>query len=324
MNKYFLGIDTSAYTTSLGLIDENNNMLMDIRNVLEVKKDERGLRQQEALFQHINNIPSLIEKLSKNVDINKIDTIAVSIKPRNVIDSYMPVFVVGKNQAFILSKILKTQYKEFSHQEGHIGSCLINNENAIDTDEEFISLHISGGTSELLMVKNFKDNLKIDVIGGSLDISFGQLIDRIGVYLGFKFPCGKEMEILSNRGKLIDVKIPISIKDKYWTNLSGLENYFLKLIYSRNYPVEDIIYTLFYTISFIIEKLIRNSIESTNIKKVLFTGGISANSHIRKYLLNSFKEQANIIFPKIELSTDNAVGIAYLGMTRRGHGEVNG
>lgn len=324
MTKYFLGIDTSAYTTSLGLIDENNNILMDIRNVLEVKKNEKGLRQQEALFQHVNNIPILIEKLAETININTIDTIAVSTKPRNFVDSYMPVFVVGKNQAFILSKILKTKYKEFSHQEGHIGSCLLDNEDIIEKSEEFISLHISGGTSEILKVKNFNDNLEIDVIGGSLDISFGQLIDRIGVYLGLKFPCGREMEILSNNGKLIDVKIPISIKDKYWTNLSGLENYFLKLIYSRDYPIEDIIYTLFYTISLIIEKLVRNSIKGINIKKVLFTGGISANNHIRKYLLNSFNEQTNIIFPKSELSTDNAVGIAYLGMTREGHREVNG
>lgn len=323
MSRYYLGIDTSAYTTSLGLIDENNNILLDIRKVLEVKRNEKGLRQQEALFQHVNNIPILIENLSENINVNEIETISVSTKPRNFIESYMPVFVVGKNQAFILSNIIKTKYKEFSHQEGHIGSCLIDFENALNEEEEFLSLHISGGTSELLKVKNNNENLEIEVIGGSLDISFGQLIDRIGVYLGLKFPCGREMEIMSKGGKLLDIKVPISIKDKYWTNLSGLENYFIKLIYSGKYSTEDIIYTLFNTISIIMSKLIDNSIENSDIKNVLFTGGISANNHIRKYLLCNFKDKGNIIFPKTELSTDNAVGIAYLGKNRKGHKEVN-
>jgi N6-L-threonylcarbamoyladenine synthase len=143
------------------------------------------------------------------------------------------------------------------------------------------------------------------------------------VYLGLKFPCGEEMEKLSDKGKLIDIKIPISIKNKYWTNLSGLENYFLRLIYSKNYPVEDIIHTLFHTVSMVIEKMIRNFIKDTNINKVLFTGGVSANNYIRKYLINAFTDEAIIIFPKRELSTDNAIGIAYLGMTRKGHMEVN-
>lgn len=323
MSKYYLGIDTSCYTTSLGLIDENNKILLDARKVLEVKDRDKGLRQQQALFQHINNIPLLIDKLSKDVDINKIDTISVSSKPRNTYDSYMPVFIVGKNQASILSRVLKTNYKEFSHQEGHIGSLLQQHEKSIEKDEELLSLHISGGTSEFLNVNNRTNNLEIKIVGGSLDISFGQLIDRIGVYLGLKFPCGEEMERLSNRGKLIDLKIPLSIKNKYWTNLSGLENYFLKLIYSNNYPIDDIVYTLFHTISKIIEKIIKNFIKDTNIKKVLFTGGVSANTYIRKYLIGAFAGKANIIFPKRELSTDNAVGIAYLGMTRKGHTEVN-
>lgn len=323
MSRYYLGIDTSCYTTSLGVIDENNNILLDLRKVLEVKDREKGLRQQQALFQHVNNIPFLIERLSKNIDINKIDTISVSSKPRDSIDSYMPVFIVGKNQALILSMILKKNYKEFSHQEGHIGSLLLEHEKVIGKQEEFLALHISGGTSELLYVKNIVYNMEIEIVGGSLDISFGQLIDRIGVYLGLKFPCGEEMEKLSDKGKLIDIKIPISIKNKYWTNLSGLENYFLRLIYSKNYPVEDIIHTLFHTISMVIEKMIRNFIKDTNINKVLFTGGVSANNYIRKYLINAFTDEAIIIFPKRELSTDNAIGIAYLGMTRKGHMEVN-
>lgn len=120
MTKLYIGIDTSNYTTSIGVIDENNNVVLDLRKTLEVKDNNRGLRQQEAVFQHLNNLPLLIDELSNKINFNDIETISVSTRPRNLFDSYMPVFVVGKNQAYIISKVLDAKYIEFSHQEGHI------------------------------------------------------------------------------------------------------------------------------------------------------------------------------------------------------------
>ena len=314
MTKLYLGIDTSNYTTSIGVIDEFNNIIFDSRIILEVKENTYGLRQQEAVFQHINNMPKLINMLSNSVDLSNIDTISVSSKPREQVNSYMPVFVVGKNQAFILSKILKTNYKEFNHQEGHIAAGLINYTKPL---HKFISLHISGGTTEILLVENNIDNYNITLIGGTLDINFGQLIDRLGVHVGLKFPCGKELDNLACRGKLLNINIPISIKSNKWSNLSGLENYFKNLINSEKYKIEDIMFTLFYTISRIIDKLIVYSINEHQVDRVLITGGVSANSHIREYLSNNNK--FNLFFPPRELSTDNGIGVAYLGKIKFGH-----
>lgn len=311
MNKLFLGIDTSAYTTSIGLVDENKNVILNARRILKV--DGQGLRQQEAVFQHLNNMPDLISQLSHSVDLSLIDTIAVSSKPRNEIDSYMPVFLVGKNQAFILSEVLGTSFKEFSHQEGHIGAGLMEENRNLD---RFLSLHISGGTTEILLVENKEDNLDIKPIGGSLDLNFGQLIDRVGVHMGIKFPCGAELEDISQGGSLLDIKVPISIKDGIWTNISGLENYFIKLLDSRLYPHEDIIITLFNTIGRIIESLIQNAVKKYRLKDILITGGVSANSYIRSYL---DKGHFNLIYPSRELSTDNGVGLAFLASIKNGH-----
>lgn len=319
MNKYYLGIDTSAYTTSISLIDDNENIIFDLREYLKVHKNQKGLRQQEAVFQHLNNFPKLIEKLSQDFDFSKIHTISVSSKPRNIQDSYMPVFIFGRNQAYILSKILKANYKEFSHQEGHISAGLINNKNLFN--KRFISLHISGGTCEFLLVDNLKENLNISLIGGSLDISFGQLIDRIGVYLGYEFPSGAELDKKAMEGELIDTKVPINIKDGFWTNISGLENYFKNLIDEKNHKVEDIIFTLFYTISRIIIKIILNTYIEYEIDDILITGGVAANSHIRKFLIDKLSRyKINVFFPYKKFCTDNAVGISYLGKIKKGHG----
>lgn len=312
MSKYYVGIDTSAYTTSLAVIDERDNIVLDLRNILEVRKGQKGLRQQEAVFQHVNNLPILIEKMIDEIDISQIKTISCSNKPRNIEESYMPVFVVGKGQAFILSKVLGTRYKEFSHQEGHIGAGILHSK--LKEHKRFISLHISGGTTELLLVHNQKDNFKIDIIGGTLDLSVGQLIDRIGVEEGLGFPSGGIMDELSEQGKLLDLNIPLNIKDNTWFNLSGMENFFKNLIKTNSYRIEDIFVTLFYAMASFIYKAIINSCIEYKIDSVLITGGVSANKIIRKHLKTQLgKEKINTFFPKRKLCTDNSIGVAYIG-----------
>ena len=312
MNKYYVGIDTSAYTTSLAVIDEKDNIVLDLRNVLKVRKGQKGLRQQEAVFQHMNNLPILIEKMIDEIDISQIKIISCSNKPRNIEGSYMPVFVVGKGQAFVLSKVLGVKYKEFSHQEGHIGAGILYSN--LKEHERFICLHISGGTTELLLVNNQEDKFKIDIIGGTLDLSAGQLIDRIGVEVGLGFPCGGIMDKLSERGKILDLNIPLNIKDKTWVNLSGMENYFKNLMKIKSYKIEDIFSTLFYTIASFMNKIIINSCIEYKIDGVLLTGGVSANRIIREYLKNKLNKENIITFsPERELCTDNGIGIAYIG-----------
>jgi N6-L-threonylcarbamoyladenine synthase len=312
MTKYYIGIDTSAYTTSLAVIDEWNNIVLDMRKVLEVKEGKKGLRQQEAVFQHINNLPILIESMTNKIDVFDIVTISCSNKPRNIKDSYMPVFMVGKGQAFILSKVLGTKYKEFSHQEGHIGAGMMNGN--LKDEVKFISLHISGGTTELLLVENHKDNLKVEIIGGSLDLSVGQLIDRVGVQLGLSFPCGKKMDEMSQLGNALNLNVPINIKDDTWFNLSGMENYFKDLIKHYPYRSEDVFATLFNTIAFFIYKIIINSCIQYDIDNVLITGGVASNKFLRQYLKDKLnKEKISTYFPKMELCTDNGIGVAYMG-----------
>ncbi|HLS52568.1 MAG TPA: hypothetical protein VK031_01215 [Tissierellaceae bacterium] len=318
MNKYFLGIDTSAYTTSLALIDNKENLLYDLRLPLTVKRGARGLRQQEAVFQHLNNFPRLISKLSKSFPIKHIHTVAVSSKPRNLEESYMPVFIYGRNQGYILAQVLGCEFKEFSHQEGHIGAALINNKKV--SEQEFFSFHISGGTTEFLQVKDGEDNLNIKRIGGTLDISFGQLIDRLGVYLGLDFPCGKKLDELSRRGRLINLRVPISIKDKFWLNLSGLENYFVGLVESGQYSNEDISLTLFHSICLILSQVINSLHQELSLNTIILTGGVMANTYIRRNLgIYIGNASIKLIFPSVDKCTDNGVGIAYLAKRKIGH-----
>lgn len=310
MSNLYLGIDTSNYTSSIAVINGDGTILKDRRVILDVPKGYKGLRQQEAVFQHLTNIPMMIEEI--NIDFNKINTIAVSSKPRQLSSSYMPVFKVGVSFSKVISHLNQVPIKLFSHQEGHIASLVYTN----DVDEDiFIALHLSGGTTEIVLVNN-ADNFYTTILGGTRDISVGQLVDRIGVYAGISFPCGREMEEISNNGTFLNVDLPKPQKST-WVNLSGLENFYKNLIDSSKYNIEDIFYTLFFNIAIFIETLIREALNIHHISSILVVGGVISNNIIRDYLTKSFYD-VRIYFPQGNLSSDNAVGIAYLGKYKLG------
>lgn len=310
MKDLYLGVDTSNYTTSLGLIDSDNRIIYDKRIILHVESGKKGLRQQEALFQHIKNLPEIFSQM--NIDMSRLKVIGVSSRPRNVEGSYMPCFLAGLGFAKTVSHSLNIPFKSFSHQEGHIGSCLINEA----LEGEFLGLHLSGGTSETLNCINEKDNLKINTLGGTLDISFGQLVDRLGVKIGLNFPCGQDLEKIGLKGKSLNIKIPYKTVDGYF-NLSGLENYFSRLLDEKYYELGDIIFTLFSLFADIIKDLIIYEVNRSNIKKVFIVGGVACNSIIKDQITKELPN-FNIFFAEKSLSSDNAVGIAYLASRKQG------
>ena len=93
-----LGIDTSCYTTSVACV-ANQGIVFSERTMLSVRFGERGLRQSEGLFQHTKQLAPLIEHLFDRVDRNRIAAVAVSTKPIDSEESYMPVFLAGTTVA---------------------------------------------------------------------------------------------------------------------------------------------------------------------------------------------------------------------------------
>ena len=182
-NEYVLGIDTSNYKTSIALVSADG-IAYDERRFLTVKEGELGLRQSEALFQHVKNLPEMFEEMGAH----NICAISYSSKPRPIEGSYMPCFLAGKSFAKSFASLSAIPAFAFSHQEGHIESAKYGLELG-NTNESFIACHFSGGTCEILL----SDSNTIKKIGGSKDISFGQVLDRLGVELGLKFPCGEEL-----------------------------------------------------------------------------------------------------------------------------------
>ena len=176
-----LGFDTSNYTTSIAAHD--GAAPINCSQLLDVQPGQLGLRQSDALFAHIKRLPALADRLFAHLDTGDIAAIGVSTRPRAVEGSYMPCFLAGSSQAAVLARALGVPLYEFSHQQGHIAAALWSAGRMDLLYQRHLAWHLSGGTTELLLVENQAGALTAQKLGGTTDISAGQLIDRTGKLL---------------------------------------------------------------------------------------------------------------------------------------------
>lgn len=289
----FLGIDTSCYTTSVAIVTEKGEILADRRKVLEVKEGTRGLRQSEGVFQHMKNLPVLIEEVKEFLP--SVKGVAVSEKPRNAEDSYMPVFVAGVGFAKVVAASLNVPMVLTDHQSGHIMAA--KKDSGFIPAEKFIAIHLSGGTTEILL----GEKEEFEIAGRTLDIPAGQLIDRTGVMCGEKFPCGKWMD---EKKVKTDIKLPVSVKGSD-INFSGSE-ISAERLYKSGACVGEIYYAVFENIAISLEKAVKN----IGDYHILLVGGVSSNSVIREHFKSVFGDKVHLANPKF--MTDNAVGTAHI------------
>ena len=193
-----LGIDTSNYTTSAAVLD--GEALTQQKQLLEVRPGERGLRQSDALFQHTRNLPLLFDKLPP---MDEVTAVGVSTRPRNVEGSYMPCFLAGISAATAAAKAAGCPLYTTSHQVGHILAALYGAGALEMIRAPFVAFHVSGGTTEALLVEPHKEELiSARCVAASSDLKAGQLIDRTGVRLGLQFPCGPALEQLALQSRV--------------------------------------------------------------------------------------------------------------------------
>lgn len=304
-----LGIDTSNYTTSVALYEGNE--IYHYKKLLQVNEGRLGLRQSEAVFGHIKSINEVFNKAVKNFDLLKLESIGVSVRPRDVEGSYMPCFLVGKSIANIISSVLGIECYEFSHQAGHIVAAL-HSVNRLDIlDEPFIAFHVSGGTTEALLVTPDEDSvIKTKIVSKTLDLNAGQVIDRVGNMLDFPFPSGRYIDNLSKQSTK-EFNIVPCIKGNDCC-LSGIEN---KCINMKNssFSDEDIAKYVIDYILLTLDSICERLIKQYGDIPVIFSGGVMSNSSIN----NKLSKKYNALFPSSEFSSDNAAGLAILSKIKR-------
>ena len=302
--SYFLGIDTSNYTTSIALYNDCDNSVISKKKLLPVKEGEKGIRQSDAVFHHTVQLPELI----KDIFQNKYDIggIGVSIKPCNESGSYMPCFLSGVSVAVSLSEILNVPLYQFSHQDGHIAAALYSANVLNFINREFLAFHISGGTSQALLVRPDDKYFVTLKVSDSLDLKAGQAVDRVGLSLGLKFPCGPELEKLAKSSNKELEYVKVFRRDGMFS-LSGVENKCKQMLDNGCKPVDIALYCLSYIYS-AIDDTVSELLNKYGNLPVVFSGGVMSNSIIREKLEGKYHS----FFAEPVFSADNACGIAVL------------
>lgn len=314
-----LGIDTSCYTTSAALVSVEGEILASSRRLLTVQEGERGLMQSQALFQHVKNLPLMIENVLSEAGGTTVCAVSASVRPRPAEDSYMPVFRAGESQARAAAALLCVPFYPVSHQEGHIRAAVV--DSGIAERRPFLALHLSGGTTEVLLC----EEAGITRIGGSLDLHAGQLVDRVGVRMGLPFPSGPSLERLAVREKP-QGRIGVAIKGTN-CNMAGAENKAVHWLEQGEMSREQIAAEIYDFLCRTFLRLIKAACEETGCGQALLAGGVASSALLREMLTGRARRQkigCRLCFARPELSADNAVGVALLGAEAlQGEGKRN-
>ena len=307
----FVGFDTSNYTTSIAVCDASGEVVANLKTPLPVSSGERGLRQSDAVFAHIKNLPELSERLSDVLCEYTVMGVGVSARPRSVEGSYMPCFLSGVAAARAFAAGLGLPVVELSHQDGHVMAALYSS-GAVDNllGREFLAFHVSGGTTEMLLARPEGDLFSLCLVGETADINAGQLIDRVGVMMGIDFPCGRELERLASeyRGKLAKSRVVVRENDgMIECNLSGIEN-IAKKMYAESEDKNEVAAYVFACVRDTLRGMARAAIAKYGEMPIVFAGGVMSNKLMRSTLASEF----SAYFAEPEFSADNAAGIALL------------
>ena len=297
-----IGFDTSNYTTSIAYFDGISGV--NCSRLLPVKEGELGLRQSDAVFHHTKSLPELSGRLFSNIKAAEITAVGVSTRPRAVEGSYMPCFMVGYSHAKLLADALGVPLVECSHQQGHVAASLWSAQRLDLMDNPHLAWHLSGGTTELLLVEPRGKNVQCSRIGGTTDISAGQLIDRTGQFLKLPFPSGKHLDSLSKESSKTDF---FRVKcQEFEFSLSGVQNKVQQYFDTTASPAD--------TASFALRSVIHAVYSATENAQmcypglpIVFSGGVASNS-----LLRELTQPLNPVFAQPQYSTDNAMGVAVI------------
>ncbi len=308
MRSLFLGLDTSNYKTSAGLYCPEDGFFRACGKLLEVPLGCLGLRQSDALFQHVKQLSSQVRDVCKELN-GTIWAIGYSARPRDLEDSYMPCFLAGQCAAECMGAVLNVPVYDFSHQQGHLAAAAFSVDKLDLLQGAFLAWHLSGGTTELLLVEPSEDRIiKASILGGSSDISAGQVIDRVGVDLNMQFPAGPYVEqaaLLSDKDDFFRVKV-----QGCTFSFSGVQNQYQARIKAGE-SREDVCRFVLRTVSETILKATKNARKQQDLP-VLISGGVSVCSLVQ----NCFAKERDLWFAQKGLGGDNAVGAAILASMR--------
>lgn len=303
-----LGIETSCDETSVSVVADGKEILSNIVSSQAIHSIYGGVVPELAARAHL----PLIVPITKTalavakVEYKDLDLISATYAP-----GLIGALLVGLSFAKALALGLKIPFVAVNHLEGHIFAVLLEYHNV---EFPFISLIISGGHTEILLVK---DRCDYEILGTTLDDACGEAFDKVAKMMGFPYPGGSFIERLAEKGNR-NIKFPLPQIDQYDFSFSGLKTAVLYYLRDTQDPKKEDIACSFQEVvfDFLLNKIAK-VVEATEIRRVAISGGVAVNNRLRERV-KTFAQRNEItcFLPRPELCTDNAAMIAAAGYAR--------
>lgn len=304
-----LGLDTSNYTTSAAWADAASGRVEQEKQLLPVSQGRMGLRQSDAVFHHVRQLPDMVERLRQHCP-EPFSCVAASERPQETDGSYMPCFLVGMGAARELAAAMGVPYIGVTHQQGHVAAAAFGAGRMELLERPFLAFHVSGGTTDALTVEPADGGgITCRVVARSLDLKAGQLIDRVGGMLGLSFPAGPALEQLALRAtQTYHPRMPLR---EGCCSLSGVQNQCEQML-KKGMPSEEIARFCLDCVGAALDGMTKALLERYPNRPLLYAGGVMSNGILRQRLQNDFGGS----FAPPSFSADNAAGVALLGSMR--------
>lgn len=310
MSSLILGIETSCDETSAALVENGKNMLSNVvSSQIDVHNAFGGVVPEIASRKHTETIVHVIDQAMKasGAASEEIDAVAVTQGP-GLVGSLMVGISAAKALAFSWEKPLVG----VNHLEAHIASAHIENE----IDFPFVALIVSGGHTNLYMVRGFLD---FELLGGTRDDAAGEAFDKGAKALGLGYPGGIEIDRLSKNGDPAAVSFPRPLNDgSFDFSFSGLKTALLNHLIKNPVETENDLHDVCAGFQeAIVETLVNktlNAARKNGVRSVVVAGGVACNSRLRRLGEQRIEgEGISVFMPSPSLCTDNAAMIAALG-----------
>ena len=313
---YILAIESSCDDTSVAVL-HNDKVLSNVVANQDIHTKYGGVVPELASRAHQQNIVPVVQQalMQANIDKNKLNAIAFTRGP-----GLMGSLLVGTSFAKSMALALKIPLLAVNHMQAHILAHFIDDKEQVKPSFPFICLTISGGHTQLIKVNDY---FSMEILGETIDDAVGEAFDKSAKILGLPYPGGPFIDKYAQLGnpRAFDFPNP-KTKNELDFSFSGLKTSILYFIQKQekenpNFIKEhrnDICASIQYTIITILLKKLKKACKATGIKRVAIAGGVSANTGIRKTLLEAEQTyQWEIYIPKFEYTTDNAAMIGIAG-----------
>jgi len=311
---YILGIESSCDDTSAAIL-KNDKVLSNVIANQDIHKNYGGVVPELASRAHLSNIIPTVESAIKEAKISLDQLSAISFTKG---PGLMGSLIVGTEFSKALGISLKIPVIEVNHMQAHILVHFINN-GSIQPSFPFLGVTISGGHTQFILVKNY---FEMEILGETLDDAIGEAFDKCGKKLGLGYPAGPLIDKIAKKGDENKFKFPLPKVKGGDISYSGTKTAFINFLHKNktkniefiNQNINDICASIQKNlIDNLMNKVHLLSLEN-NLNTIVFGGGVSANSYLKKRLEKySNDNDSKIFIPEIQFSTDNAAMIGIVG-----------